>query len=117
MIIDIFSHHISESVGVILEKIITVEWSQAMPPDTEFIVKTSEGPLAGTFGYDAATFTNTFTPTHKLEEGTTYTVTVKGLEDAGGDWQIVDVEITFTTPYTAYFPQLFTGHIPEPFTP
>jgi hypothetical protein len=81
-----------------------------MNPATDFLVEGPSGPVAGTFSYDAGSFTVTFTPDDDLEPLTTYTVTVSGEVDAGGDEQQVPVSWSFETAdatvvsYTIYAP-------------
>jgi hypothetical protein len=53
--------------------------------------------LAGTFAYDSGTQTVTFTPDDYLAMEETYTVTVSGQVDAGGDVQQVSTVWSFTT--------------------
>jgi glycosidase len=77
-------------------KLVTVTWSQAMPPTTSFSVTGRGGAaVAGSFSYDAATRTVTFTPASPLMVNTTYTVTVAGQTDVAGDLQMVPLVWTF----------------------
>ncbi|MCI0728533.1 MAG: Ig-like domain-containing protein [Chloroflexi bacterium] len=77
--------------------VVTVTWSQAMPTTSDFTVEGPGGPVSGTFGYDAGSYTVTFTPTVPLQPDATYTATVSGKTDVAGDVQQVPVQWTFQT--------------------
>jgi hypothetical protein len=87
----------SEATDVPLDATVSVVWNQAMDPASDFEVAGPAGPLGGTFGYDDASFSLTFTPTLSLVENSVYTVTVAGQSDAAGDGQQVATQWSFTT--------------------
>lgn len=76
---------------------IRVTWNQTMTVDTMFTVTGPDGPVSGTFGYDAATLTTIFTPTVYLEHSSAYTVTVSGQSDLVGDVQQMPTVWSFNT--------------------
>jgi hypothetical protein len=63
--------------------------------------------VSGTFGYDAVTYTVTFTPTTWLPGYTTFTITVAGKTDSGGDVQQVSTVWSFKTEFYTILPLLF----------
>ncbi|MCP4287117.1 MAG: hypothetical protein GY792_22175, partial [Gammaproteobacteria bacterium] len=75
------------AVNVSLSSVITVTWSETMTLAASFDITSTLGPVTGTFGYDEASHTVSFTPTGGLAPGTVYTVSVAGQVDAGGDVQ------------------------------
>jgi len=77
--------------------VMTVTWSQSMATDTCLTLMDGTTTIAGTCAYDDPTHTVTFTPDASLNYGTTYTATVTGQVDAGGDVQQVPVTWSFTT--------------------
>jgi glycosidase len=83
--------------------LVQVTFSQAMNPADTFVVKLGAEPVAGTFSYDAATYTFTFTPTEPFWRTSTYTVTVAGLVDFGGDVQHNPVTFSFSTTPLRYY--------------
>ncbi len=95
-----------DATEVPINSTISVTWSQAMADDTDFTVTGPSGPVAGTFAYDAASYTVTFTPDEPLAEGTDYAVTVVGQIDVAGDVQQAPEEWVFTTKGTASAIQL-----------
>ena len=85
--------------------LVLVRFSQAMNPAGTFAVKLGADAVPGTFSYDAATNTFTFTPAEPLWRTSTYTVTVSGMVDFGGDVQQNPVTFSFsTTPLRYYLP-------------
>jgi len=61
--------------------------------------------ILGTCQYDPATFSHTFTPMIPLAGMQTYTATVSGKVDVGGDVQQVPLVWSFTTQaYSLYLP-------------
>lgn len=76
---------------------ISASWSQAMGVGTDFQVVGPDGPISGVFTYYVNTYTYVFSPTHLLSLGVTYTVTVAGQTDAGGDSQQVSDQFNFDT--------------------
>ncbi len=86
-----------QATGVPVENTVSLAWSQAMPANSTFAVSGPAGAVAGTFAYDPASYTVTFTPTLALDANTTYTVTASGKQDAGGDNQQVPFLSTFHT--------------------
>ncbi|MCB8961571.1 MAG: alpha amylase N-terminal ig-like domain-containing protein, partial [Ardenticatenales bacterium] len=90
------------STSVPLTSPVTVSWSIPMAPDTDFVVSGPAGTVPGSFAYDAAGQTVTFTPAAPLEPGTTYDVTIAGASSVGvpgGDSGVQQVGVTtqFTT--------------------
>ncbi len=84
---------------------IQVTFSQAMNPANTFAVKLGADVVPGTFSYDAATYTFTFTPTEPWWYTSTYNVTVSGMVDAGGDVQQEPTSFSFSTiPMKIYLP-------------
>jgi glycosidase/fibronectin type 3 domain-containing protein len=77
--------------------LVTVTWSQEMPPETDFDVTGPDGVVSGTFGYDGVSNTSVFTPDMPLAANATYTVTVVGKPDIVGDVQQVPLLWTFQT--------------------
>lgn len=90
------------SVNVTNTTTITATWNQAVPSDTTFAVTGPNGPVSGTFGYEAATFTTVFTPSAPLADGV-YTVLVTGVSDVNSDVQQVPATWGFST--SAFFPR------------
>ncbi|MGH2542649.1 MAG: Ig-like domain-containing protein, partial [Ardenticatenaceae bacterium] len=90
-------HPPADATGVPVTTTITVTWSQAMPDTTDFTIVGPDGPVAGTFSYDPATFTVTFTPSEPLAQVTEYLVDVRDEVDVAGDVQQVPVQWSFTT--------------------
>jgi len=76
---------------------ISASWSQAMGVGTDFQVVGPDGAISGTFTYYVNTYTYVFTPSHLLSVGETYTATVVGQTDAGGDSQQVATQFSFDT--------------------
>jgi hypothetical protein len=95
--------------------VISVTWSIPMAPGTSFEVTDPRGnPVDGTFAYDEATMTTTFTPTRPLAPVGLYTVTVSDQISVGvpnGDSGVQQVPFTWsfsTHPALAYWPVFFS---------
>jgi hypothetical protein len=77
------------AANVPLSSTISVTWSHAMAANTDFQVDGPGGAVSGSFGYDPASFTVTFTPTLPLAANGVYTVLVTGeIDDRGGSQQV-----------------------------
>jgi hypothetical protein len=85
------------AAGVPVNTAIQVTWNQTMTVNTAFVVTGPDGVVSGTFGYEAAARTTTFTPATYLEHSSTYTVTVSGQSDTVGDVQQVPTMWSFNT--------------------
>jgi len=90
---------------------VSIQWSQAMPVNSTFVLTGPSGVVIGAFTYDPATFRVVFTPSAPVEWGATYTLTITARQDAAGDLQQVAFQIVFTTQpeppeivYYLYFP-------------
>jgi glycosidase/fibronectin type 3 domain-containing protein len=88
---------------------IQVTWSEPMPANTDFVVESPTGVISGTFAYDAVSYTVTFTPTEWLPGYTTFTITVAGKTDSGGDVQQVPTVWSFKTEFYTILPLMFKG--------
>ncbi len=88
---------------------IQVTWSEPMPANTDFVVESPTGVISGTFAYDAVSYTVTFTPANWLPGYTTYTITVAGKTDSGGDVQQVPTVWSFKTEFYTILPLMFKG--------
>jgi len=76
---------------------ILITWSQAMPEDACPLLQADGDTIPGTCQYDPATFTHTFTPSIPLTGLQSYTATVSGKVDVGGDMQQVPLVWSFGT--------------------
>ena len=77
---------------------LVITWSQAMPENACPLLQTEGGDtIPGTCQYDPATFTHTFTPSIPLTGLQSYTATVSGKVDVGGDMQQVPLVWSFST--------------------
>lgn len=85
------------ATGLIGDQVtVDLTWDEAMPPELQgFALTGSSGAVNGSWSYDAATRTHTFTPDARLPVDT-YTVTQSGAVDQGGDVQAVDTSSTFS---------------------
>ncbi|HUM48596.1 MAG TPA: alpha-amylase family glycosyl hydrolase [Anaerolineaceae bacterium] len=85
---------------------LVITWSQAMRADACPLLQAESGAtIPGTCQYDPATFSHTFTPTIPLAGLQSYTATVSGKVDVGGDVQQVPLVWSFTTQaYSLYLP-------------
>jgi len=84
------------AVDVEFDTLVTVSWSLPMDAGTSFEVSGPDGLVPGSFSYDAATDTTTFTPDQPLAPETTYTVTVAA-QVSNGNFQQVPVIFSFAT--------------------
>ncbi|WP_239310935.1 DUF4082 domain-containing protein [Frankia sp. Cj3] len=72
-------------------------FTEAVVPSTvTMTLSGGGGPVSGSAAYDAAAFTETFTPAAALTPSTQYTVTVSGAKDAAGN-TMSSTSWTFTT--------------------
>ncbi|HBX69273.1 MAG TPA: hypothetical protein DEH25_07790, partial [Chloroflexi bacterium] len=97
--------------GVPVSTTVSLEWSQPMPVDTDFVVSGPSGVVSGTFGYDNLSYTVVFTPTEALEYGA-YAVSASGLKDTDGDSQQVPFSSNFGVGYVLYMPLIFKDAMP-----
>lgn len=93
---------VNGATGVSVNSAVTATFSRAIDPATLNSSTFSLAPaVTGTATYSAATFTGTFTPSAALQNGTTYTATVKGgatgVKDPGGNSLSADTVWSFTT--------------------
>lgn len=84
------------AVDVELDAQVSVSWSLPMDAGTSFIVEGPDGVVAGSFSYDAATVTTTFTPDADLTPDAAYSVSVSD-QVSNGNFQQVPVGFDFTT--------------------
>lgn len=86
-----------DATGLVGDQVtVDLTWDEAMPPELQgFALTGPNGAVNGTWGYDPATRTHTFTPDAPLPVDT-YTVTQTGAVDQGGDVQAVDTSSTFS---------------------
>ena len=68
-----------------------------MPEDACPLLQADGDTIPGTCQYDPATFTHTFTPSIPLTGLQSYTATVSGKVDVGGDMQQVPLVWSFST--------------------
>ena len=71
---------------------ITLVWNQDVPTSPTVTVNGPSGAVAGSWAFDGASNTSTFTPSAALADGT-YSVTASGVADVGGDSQQVPYEL------------------------
>ncbi|MBL0174332.1 MAG: Ig-like domain-containing protein [Ignavibacteria bacterium] len=88
------------ATGVVLNKIITATFSEAMDPLTistaTFVLRSGTTPVGGVVTY--AGTTATFVPFNNLEPNTVYTATITtGVEDLAGNPMVSNYVWTFTT--------------------
>jgi hypothetical protein len=82
---------------VATDTLVSVTWSQQIPPETDFDATGPDGMVSGTSGYNVVSNTSIFTPDMPLVAKATYTVTAAGQTDAGGDSQQVPAQFNFDT--------------------
>ena len=87
------------AVGVAVDNVVTAVFSEEMDVSTINIATLylSDG-VTGMVGYDASTYTATFTPSANLTIATTYTATItNGVKDVAGNHLASDYTWSFTT--------------------
>jgi hypothetical protein len=82
---------------VALDAAISIIWSQAMSPDSTFVLSGPQGIVPGAFTYDEISFTVTFLPASDLSPSIRYDGVVEGQVDAQGRVQLEPVRWHFST--------------------
>ena len=107
---------VSGSVGVLINSVVTVTFSEAMNPATINLstITLKRGPAPdveeGAVSYDAATRTATFTPTYELLYNSPYTITVTtGVTDVAGNHLASNSTATFQTIQYVFSVPYFRG--------
>ena len=90
------------ATGVSVYKPVYATFSEAIDPDTlnntTFVLSGPGGSIAGTVGYDAATYIASFVPGAALSPNSLYTATLTtGIEDLTGNALVANYVWTFTT--------------------
>jgi hypothetical protein len=106
----------SGSVGVLINSVVTVTFSEAMNPATinTSTITLKRGPAPdvdeGTVSYDPATRTATFTPTYELLYNSPYTITVTtGVTDVAGNHLASNFTATFQSIQYVFSVPYFRG--------